>query len=83
MNDTDPMEALIETVVQRVIERMSARRAVTSKRWLNVREAADHLGRTPNAIYMMIRAGKIPTTRIDGRVMIDARALDRTLEAAS
>jgi excisionase family DNA binding protein len=79
----DPFEALVEAVATRVIERIGAQRATTSKRWLTVREAAEHIGRSPNAVYMMIREKKIPTSRIDNRVMIDARELDRTLERAS
>jgi len=83
MTENDAYEALIETITARVIERINRSRPAASKRWLSVKEAADHIGRTTNAVYMMIRAGKVATTRIDGRVMIDARKLDRALELAT
>jgi excisionase family DNA binding protein len=50
------------------------------KRLLDVPEAAEYMGRTPEAFRQLIYRGKIPVVRIDRRVQIDRADLDRLIE---
>ena len=53
---------------------------VVQKRLYDVDEAATYLGRTPNAVRLMISRGKLRSCNGDGRVMLDVRDLDRWIE---
>lgn len=51
-------------------------------RLMDVEGAAIYLGRTEKAIRKLIDAGKLPVVRIDSRVCLDIRDLDRIIEEA-
>ena len=52
------------------------------KRLLDVPEAAEYMGRTPEAFRQMIHRGKIPVVRIDRRVQIDRIDLDKLIDGS-
>lgn len=51
-----------------------------SRRLLNVKEAAEYLGRTNAAIRQLIYKKTLPVVRFDRAVRIDVRDLDRLIE---
>ena len=80
-----PTEPLIEAIVAGVVERLRANGVLAYQkrsRLMGIDEAADYLGRTPKAVRKLIEAGKLPVVRLDGRVQLDMRDLDRTIEGA-
>jgi len=50
------------------------------RRLYTVEESAVYMGRSLEAMQHMIGAGKIPTVRLDRRVFIDVRDLDRLID---
>ena len=53
-----------------------------SKRLYDLEEAAEYLGRSPRAVYDMIRSGKLPEVRIDRRILVDVKDMDDIIEKA-
>jgi excisionase family DNA binding protein len=53
---------------------------VRAKRLFTVAEAAEYLGRSENAVKILIHRGKLPVTRIDSKSQIDRQALDRLID---
>ncbi len=51
-----------------------------AKRLFTVPEAAAYLGRTENAVKLLIYRGKVPVTRIDSKWQIDKKALDKLID---
>jgi hypothetical protein len=47
-----------------------------AKRLLNVREAAQYIGRTEKSVRHLVGRRKLPCIRADGRVMLDLVDLD-------
>ena len=50
-----------------------------AKRLFTVAEAAEYLGRSENAVKLLIHRGKLPVTRIDSKSQIDRQALDKLI----
>ena len=75
--------ALIETLAQRVaaivLERLEA---TSSRRWLTVDQAADYIGRTPEAIRGLVKRGELTAYKPDGRLQLDRVELDRWMRGA-
>ncbi len=86
MTDGLDIEALLDSVADRVAEKVRAKLAqdgggvVVRPRLLTVEQAAVYVGRTREALQHMIASGKIPTVRTDRRVFLDVRDLDRWIE---
>src|ERR1039457_5764126 len=51
-----------------------------SRSVLDVRAAADYIGRSPSALRHLIAKGAIPCVRRDGRVQLDRQDLDNWVE---
>jgi len=69
--------ALIETLAQRVAAIVLERLEGTSnRRWLTVDQAADYLGRTPEAIRGLVKRGELTAYKPDGRLQLDREELD-------
>ncbi len=49
------------------------------KRLFTVEEAAEYLGRSPNAVKLMVARGKLPVTKIDSKIQLDRRELDKLI----
>ena len=75
-------EELLALVRAEVAAALAAREP-EPKRWLSVKECAEHLGCSERAVRMRIRRGRVPSEAIrhQGRsVLVDRLALDRALE---
>jgi excisionase family DNA binding protein len=70
-------EAVAETAAQ--ITRDGATIGV-KPRLLTVEQAAVRLGRTEEGARRLITSGRLPTVRMDRRVYIDVKDLDRLIE---
>jgi excisionase family DNA binding protein len=78
-------ESLIDALAKRVAAQVRAELTDDSAstfrpRLLTVDQAATYMGRTVEAIQHMVASGKIPTVRLDRRVFIDVRDLERLIE---
>jgi excisionase family DNA binding protein len=51
------------------------------RRLLNLRDAAEYLGRSEWALRELIWKGRIPAVRIDRRIQLDLRDLDALIDA--
>jgi len=79
------LDALIDALADRVAARVRAEligdhSEAVRPRLLTVEQAGSYLGRSKEAVEHMIASAKIPTVRIDRRVFIDVRDLDRLIE---
>lgn len=80
MSPTDP---LVQAIVAGVLEGILAvKPAERLPRLMDVDAAARYLSRSPNAVRKLIDAGKLPSVRIDRKVCLDVRDLDRVIEEA-
>ncbi len=52
-------------------------------RLFTVEDAARYLGRSPEAVKKLISRGRIPVTRLDGKLQIDRHALDRLISEST
>ncbi|MCL6505766.1 MAG: helix-turn-helix domain-containing protein [Bryobacteraceae bacterium] len=75
------LDVLAEKMAVRVVE-LLCRSGPPARRLLSVKEAAAYLGRSVAAVQHMIESGKLPAVRIDRRVAVDIRDLDRLIEAS-
>ena len=70
--------ALIETLAHRVaaivLERLEA---TSNRRWLTVDQAADYIGRSPEAIRGLVKRRELTGYKPDGRLQLDREELDR------
>jgi hypothetical protein len=85
MQDPFSIEGFIEILAKRVAVHLRAELgqdgATTIKpRLLTVEQASTYLGRTEEALQHMIAGGKVPTVRLDRRVFIDVRDLERLID---
>lgn len=76
--------ALIETLAQRVaaivLERLEA---TSNRRWLTVDQAADYIGRSPDAIRGLVKRRELTGYKPDGRLQLDRQELDQWMWGAS
>jgi Helix-turn-helix domain len=74
-------DAMIEAIVEGVVKRLNGSQAPSARpRLLTVEAAGEYLSRTPSAIRHLINQGRIPSVKLDARVFIDVRDLDRVIE---
>ena len=80
------LETLLDALAERVATKVRAElgaggvSATVAPRLLRVEQAASYLGRSKEAVEHMVASAKIPTVRIDRRVFIDVRDLDRLID---
>jgi excisionase family DNA binding protein len=79
MAEVSPLGQYFEDIAARLERRIDQRapQNVAPKRLFTVPEAAEYLGRSENAIKLLIHRGKLPVTRIDSKSQIDKKALDK------
>jgi excisionase family DNA binding protein len=53
------------------------------QRLFDVEQAATYLGRSPEAVRLLIHRRRLPVTKIDGKVQIDRAALDKIISDAT
>ena len=81
------MDALLEDLATRVAKKLSAQAgrsaaATVQTRLLSVVEAGTYLGRSDHSVRHLISTGKIPAVKLDQRIFVDVRDLDRVIEGA-
>jgi len=54
--------------------------SASPKRLFTVHEAAEYLGRSENAVKLLIHRGKLPVTRIGSKSQIDKKGLDTLID---
>ncbi len=72
------IDELSDRIADRVVRRISGNATRTGL--LSVPQAAQRLGRTPDAVYQMIQRGQIPVVKHGRRVHIEASAIDAYIE---
>ncbi len=77
---TSADDAALERLADRLVEKMNLR-AVLSGRLMDIPTTAVYLGRTVSAVQHMVKRGTIPSSKLDGKVMVDRVLLDRLIEA--
>jgi excisionase family DNA binding protein len=82
MAEVSVLDQYIEEIAARLERRIDQRapQNVAPKRLFTVPEAAEYLGRSENAIKLLIHRGKLPVTRIDSKSQIDKKALDKLID---
>ncbi len=71
----NPLEALVEMIVDRTMAKMDPR-----PRLLSVRQAAEYIGRSEDAIRRLEAKKVIPGVRGDGRLQFDRKDLDAWID---
>jgi len=80
------IDGLIEVLAQRVAFKVTSeldhteRGSAIQPRLLTIPQAGEYLSRSPAAVRHLINVGKLPAVRIDGRVFLDIRDLERAVE---
>jgi excisionase family DNA binding protein len=72
-------DALIEAIADAVAERLE-KMSVTRQRLLPLERAAEYLGMSENQVLNLISEGRLKPSRVDRRIRIDVRELDRLVE---
>jgi len=49
---------------------------------MTVPQAAEYLSRSEYSVRHMVAAGKLPAVRLDGRVFLDTKDIDRVIDEA-
>lgn len=60
---------------------LSRRVSTVERRLLTVREAAEYLGRSEEAVRHLLKTNKLHSIRADGRVLLDKRDVDFWIDA--
>ena len=73
--------AILESIADRIWERIASRMepARSQARLLTVQDAANYLGRSAHAVRHLCDMGTLPTVRIDNRVFLDVKDLDKVI----
>lgn len=78
------LSALADAVAERVATRLDTRTgdgaAALRPRLFTVEQAAVYLGRSEEGARHLIASGRLPTVKMDRRVFIDVKDLDRLIE---
>ena len=86
MVDGFNIDALIRSLIKETVAETVAQLArdgaamPVKRRLFSVEEAAVYMGRTEEAMQHLIASGRIRTVRIDRRVFVDLRDLDKLIE---
>lgn len=82
MPEVSLLDQYFEEIAARLERRIDQKgpQLVPPKRLFTVPEAAEYLGRSENAVKLLIHRGKLPVTRIDSKSQIDKKALDKLID---
>jgi excisionase family DNA binding protein len=72
-------DAMIDAIAEAVAERLE-KMSVTRQRLLPLERAAEYLGMSENQVLNLISEGRLKPSRVDRRIRIDVRELDRLVE---
>jgi excisionase family DNA binding protein len=82
---TDPLVAALLELLQPELRRLMREEIRNiniddlAPRWLTVRQAAERIGIGPSAVRERIRQGSIPARKWEGRLYIEASAIDEAV----
>ena len=76
------LDRLLDDIASRPEQRLETRlpQQTQAKRLFTVAEAAQYLGRSENAVKLLIHRGKLPVTKIDSKLQVDKEALDKLID---
>lgn len=77
------LEWLLDLLAERVAAKLAAqesREAKIKPRLLTVSAAAEYLSRSSHSVRHLIAAGKLPVVKLDQRIFLDLKDLDRIIE---
>jgi excisionase family DNA binding protein len=77
--DQEFIDAIADAVAGRIMARMGDI-PTSPRRLLTVKEAAEYLGRTEDAVYQLISRRKLQAVRNGRRVHLEASELDKFVE---
>jgi excisionase family DNA binding protein len=72
----------LQVLVQARVDQSLADRELPRRAWLTLREAAEQLGCTPDAVRMRIKRGRLEHRRQGRRIYVSAASVDRLGRAA-
>ena len=74
------LDRYIDEIAVRLERRLQLKpHPANAKRLFTVPEAAEYLGRSENAVKLLIHRGKLPVTKIDTKVQLDRAALEKLI----
>jgi hypothetical protein len=75
-------DAIADAIAAAVVEEMKPLLEMLSvrPRLLTVEQAGVYVGRTPNAVRILLSRGAFPAVKADGRTMLDVQDLDRWID---
>ena len=76
--DPEEIEAMAGAVAGKL--RGAAENGKIAPRLLSVDQSSEYLSRSAHSIRHLIKAGKLPVVKIDNRIFLDIRDLDRAIE---
>jgi Helix-turn-helix domain len=76
--EPDEIEAIAAAVAGKL--RAASENGKITPRLLSVGQGGEYLSRSAHSIRHLIKAGKLPVVKIDGRIFLDIRDLDRAIE---
>lgn len=72
-------DAMIDAIAEAVAERLE-KMSITRQRLLPLDRAAEYLGMSENQVLNLISEGRLKPSKVDRRIRIDVRELDRLVE---
>jgi hypothetical protein len=76
--EAEEVEAIATGVAAKL--RASSESTRIAPRLLSIEQAGEFLSRSAHSVRHLIKAGKLPKVKIDGRIFLDIRDLDRIIE---
>jgi len=76
--ESEEIEALAAAVAGKL--RATSENGKIAPRLLSIDQGGEYLSRSAHAIRHLIKAGKLPVVKIDNRIFLDVRDLDRVIE---
>lgn len=84
MADGFSLEAMLDAVATAVANKLRAQPdsggPKIQPRLLSIEQAGQYLNRSAHSVRHLISAGKLPVVKIDNRIFLDLRDLDRVIE---
>ncbi|MGO9262719.1 MAG: helix-turn-helix domain-containing protein [Bryobacteraceae bacterium] len=76
------MDMLVDAIAAAVAEELKPllEMASVKPRLLTVEQAGIYVGRTPNAVRILLSRGAFPAVKADARTMLDVQDLDRWID---
>ena len=70
------LETWVRSLAREEVEALLPMLAPAPREWLKYEEAGERLGRSPDAVRMLVRRGRLESKRLGRSVFVSARSLD-------